>query len=122
MLHVCSVTLQYNVQNLCEKTDHYEANEKKKKNEESFKLFTKPRREMAITIKKKKNQTDLFLEKLLLRISRKKEKKWFNVTKYSRQKLVLEDILNSSFLRRKFKKEPTEFSIFFFYARGHILI
>lgn len=25
-----SVTLQYNVQNLCEKTDHYEANEKKK--------------------------------------------------------------------------------------------
>ena len=50
MLHVCSVTLQYNVQNLCEKTDHYEANEKKK-NEESFKLFTKPRREMAITIK-----------------------------------------------------------------------
>ena len=31
MLHVCSVTLQYNVQNLCEKTDHYEANEKKKK-------------------------------------------------------------------------------------------
>lgn len=75
LLHVCSVTLQYNVQNLCEKTDHYEANEKKKKNEESFKLFTKPRREMAITIKKKKNQTDLFLEKLLLRISRKKEKK-----------------------------------------------
>lgn len=60
---------------------------KKKKNEESFKLFTKPRREMAITIKKKKNQTDLFLEKLLLRISRKKEKKWFNVTKYSRQKI-----------------------------------
>ena len=42
---------------------------------------------MAITIKKKKNQTDLFLEKLLLRISRKKEKKWFNVTKYSRQKI-----------------------------------
>lgn len=31
LLHVCSVTLQYNVQNLCEKTDHYEANEKKKK-------------------------------------------------------------------------------------------
>ena len=30
-LHVCSVTLQYNVQNLCEKTDHYESNEKKKK-------------------------------------------------------------------------------------------
>lgn len=30
LLHVCSVTLQYNVQNLCEKTDHYESNEKKK--------------------------------------------------------------------------------------------
>ena len=87
MLHVCSVTLQYNVQNLCEKTDHYEANEKKKKNEESFKLFTKPRREMAITIKKKKIRQTFFLEKLLLRISRKKEKKWFNVTKYSRQKI-----------------------------------
>lgn len=59
MLHVCSVTLQYNVQNLCEKTDHYEANEKKK-NEESFKLFTKPRREMAITIKKKKIRQNFF--------------------------------------------------------------
>ena len=59
LLHVCSVTLQYNVQNLCEKTDHYEANEKKK-NEESFKLFTKPRREMAITIKKKKIRQNFF--------------------------------------------------------------
>lgn len=29
------------------------------------------------------------------------------------KKQVLEDILNSRFLRRKFKKEPTEFSIFF---------
>lgn len=76
MLHhariICNVTLQYNVQNLCEKTDHYESNEKK--TEESFKLFTKPRREMAITIKKK-NQTDLFLEKASPPYFKKKRKK-----------------------------------------------
>ena len=60
LLHVCSVTLQYNVQNLCEKTDHYEANEKKKETDESFELFTKPRREMAITIKKKKKIRQTF--------------------------------------------------------------
>lgn len=72
---ICNVTLQYNVQNLCEKTDHYEANEKKKGTEESFKLFTKPRREMAITIKKKKNQTDLFLEKASPPYFKKKRKK-----------------------------------------------
>lgn len=76
LLHVCSVTLQYNVQNLCEKTDHYEANEKKKETDESFELFTKPRREMAITIKKKKkNQTDLFLEKASPPYFKKKRKK-----------------------------------------------
>lgn len=80
MFHVFSVILQYNVQNLCEKTDHYEANEKKK-NEESFKLFPKRRREMAITIK------NLFLEKASPPYIKKKGKKWFNVTKYSRQKI-----------------------------------
>ena len=46
----------------------------KKKTEESFKLFTKPRREMAITIKKK-NQTDLFLEKASPPYFKKKRKK-----------------------------------------------
>ena len=54
---------------------------KKKKNEESFKLFPKRRREMAITIK------NLFLEKASPPYIKKKGKKWFNVTKYSRQKI-----------------------------------
>ena len=35
------------------------------------------------------------------------------------KKQVLEDILNSRFLRRKFKKEPTEFSIFFLRTRTY---
>ena len=74
LLHICSVTLQYNVQNLCEKTDHYEANEKKKKNEESFKLFTKPRREMAITIKKKKSDRPFFRKASPPYIKKKRKK------------------------------------------------
>ena len=75
LLHVCSVTLQYNVQNLCEKTDHYEANEKKKGTEESFKLFTKPRREMAITIKKKKSDRPFFRKSFSSVFQEKKKKK-----------------------------------------------
>ena len=74
MLHVCSVTLQYNVQNLCEKTDHYESNEKKKETEESFKLFTKPRREMAITIKKKKSDRPFFRKSFSSVYQEKKKK------------------------------------------------
>lgn len=48
---------------------------KKKKNEESFKLFTKPRREMAITIKKKKIRQTFFLEKASPPYIKKKRKK-----------------------------------------------
>lgn len=72
---ICNVTLQYNVQNLCEKTDHYESNEKKKKTEESFKLFTKPRREMAITIKKKKSDRPFFRKSFSSVFQEKKKKK-----------------------------------------------
>ena len=78
---------------------------------------------MAITIKKKKNQTDLFFRKSFSSVYQEKKKKNDLMSLSTPvKKLVLEDILNSRFLRRKFKKEPTEFSIFFFYARGHILI
>ena len=48
---------------------------KKKETEESFKLFTKPRREMAITIKKKKTRQTFFLEKASPPYIKKKRKK-----------------------------------------------
>lgn len=95
----------------------------KKKTEESFNLFTKPRREMAITIKKqKKNQTDLFLEKASPPYFKKKRKKWFNVTKYSRQKIGMRRYFKQSFLTQEIQKGTYGILYFFFYARGHILI
>ena len=47
---------------------------KKKKNEESFKLFTKPRREMAITIKKKKSDRPFFRKASPPYIKKKRKK------------------------------------------------
>lgn len=47
----------------------------KKKTEESFKLFTKPRREMAITIKKKKSDRPFFRKSFSSVFQEKKKKK-----------------------------------------------
>lgn len=48
----------------------------KKKTEESFNLFTKPRREMAITIKKKKKKSDRpFFRKSFSSVFQEKKKK-----------------------------------------------
>lgn len=92
---------------------------KKKKNEESFKLFTKPRREMAITIKKKKSDRPFFRKSISSVYQEKKKKNDLMSLSTPVKKQVLEDILNSRFLRRKFKKEPTEFSIFFLRTRTY---
>ena len=86
---------------------------KKKKNEESFKLFTKPRREMAITIKKK-IQTDLFFRKSFSSVYQKKKKKWFNVTKYSRQKIGIRRYFKQSFLTQEIQKGTYGILYFFF--------
>ena len=47
---------------------------KKKETEESFKLFTKPRREMAITIKKKKSDRTFFRKSFSSVYQEKKKK------------------------------------------------
>ena len=48
----------------------------KKKTEESFNLFTKPRREMAITIKKQKTKSDRpFFRKRFSSVFQEKKKK-----------------------------------------------
>ena len=47
----------------------------KKKTEESFNLFTKPRREMAITIKKKKKSDRPFFRKSFSSVFQEKKKK-----------------------------------------------
>ena len=86
----------------------------KKKTEESFKLFTKPRREMAITIKKK-NQTESFFRKSFSSVfQEKKKKKWFNVTKYSRQKIGIRRYFKQSFLTQEIQKGTYGILYFFF--------
>ena len=95
---------------------------KKKKTEESFKLFTKPRREMAITIKKKKSDRPFFRKSFSSVFQEKKKKKWFNVTKYSRQKIGIRRYFKQSFLTQEIQKGTYGILYFFSYARGHILI
>ena len=78
---------------------------------------------MAITIKKK-NQTDLFLEKASPPYFKKKrKKKWFNVTKYSRQKIGIRRYFKQSFLTQEIQKGTYGILYFFFlrtWAYSHL--
>ena len=96
---------------------------KKKETEESFKLFTKPRREMAITIKKKKSDRPFFRKSFSSVFQEKKKKKWFNVTKYSRQKIGIRRYFKQSFLTQEIQKGTYGILYFFFlrtWAYSHL--
>ena len=69
---------------------------------------------MAITIKKKKSDRPFFRKSFSSVFQEKKKKKWFNVTKYSRQKIGIRRYFKQSFLTQEIQKGTYGILYFFF--------